>query len=119
VLHGENCQGLLALDATVIFDPSAMSFGDLSTTELTAGFQAAAGDATGRLELSMYGPYPLESDGNLLSIQVIGAGAMPAGQIPSLVRVEVNEGLSPVEVGPTGRPAGNRPRLEEEKRWRR
>jgi len=61
----------------------------------------------------------LESDGDLLSIEVKSSGTITAGWFPSMVNVEVNEGLIPVEIVPGGPPTRELRTHSEKKRWKR
>jgi hypothetical protein len=112
-LQGAGCKGVLGLDLTLAYDPRVLSVRGATTTPRTSGFTVVIHDRGGRYEVSLYGPHPLERNGDLLVLELERIGAISPKSPMALEFAEANEGAIPVRLAPT--PARRRLQPENER----
>jgi hypothetical protein len=104
-LRAAGCSGLLSLDLSLGYVPENLTPGPARTTPATTEFTLTTNPRNGEYLISLYGPFALGEDGDLLLLEVLPHG-LSGGEPLSLRSVEVNEGAIPVRWLETPAPTG-------------
>lgn len=87
--------GILAMDLSLVYDPSQISIQGIQASDLGSGFNVVTNDSGGTVAIGAYGVLPLAGSGSVLTITV-EALKETGPRAPMTVRGQANEGQIPL-----------------------